>query len=950
MTQYLLFFVLGLSVGAVYAALTMGIVITYQGTGVINFAAAAMATVPLYVYSDLEAGKLTFPVPWLKSFDVGKMPTWSMVVIALVVAALLGALIQVAVSRPLRSAPVLAKVIAAVGIMLTLQAAVALKYGTEGRPRSTLLPNGSVKIGKATVAVDRLWLIGIVIVIGVVLAVWFRRSRTGLAIQAAAENERAASFAGLSPQALGMVTWVLSSVVVGLVMIIAGPAAGVLTPGNLTLLVIPALAAALIARLSSLWVALIGALLLGVVQAELQFMSNAKSWWPGWAKQGLNDAIPFVVIVITLYLLGRSIPMRGDDTRSSLPAVILPKNRPQVIVGLTVAAVVILAVTSGSYRFGVITSLASALIALSLVVLTGMVGQISLAQAAFAGVAGLVLSKVGTGIPFPFSLLLAATLAAVAGVVVGLPALRIRGAQLAVVTLAAALTLEKFIFANPKILNATQNLIPDPKLFGINLSIRSGRDIARFPFGIMVLVVVVIAFVLVGNLMRAGSGRKMLAVRSNERAASSIGISVSGIKLSAFALASFLAGLGGSLIGYSRGQLSAASFGVFVGLSFLAIAYLGGITSASGALVAGAASALGIFFVVFDRNLHLGSYYALFSGLSLILTVVLNPVGIAGKTRADVDKQLAARAAKRTAKQAVTLSLGEEFGDEVIPVAPAVRNIGDVALRTAGVTVRYGGLRAVDDVSIEVRAGEIVGLIGPNGAGKTSFIDAITGFTPCTGEVYLGEEPVTGIPAHQRARKGLVRTWQSVELFEDLSAASNVRVSDDIGRDGWKILRDMFRPNPPPTQAVHDAIALMSLGDVADRRPSELPLGRQKALGVARSLALKPKVLLLDEPAAGLDTAESIAFGDHLKQIAATGVGCLLIDHDMHLVLGVCDRIYVIEFGTQIASGRPDEVRRDPAVVAAYLGSSQIAESADGSVIVVHAPTPAATHATSKTP
>jgi ABC-type branched-subunit amino acid transport system ATPase component len=230
----------------------------------------------------------------------------------------------------------------------------------------------------------------------------------------------------------------------------------------------------------------------------------------------------------------------------------------------------------------------------------------------------------------------------------------------------------------------------------------------------------------------------------------------------------------------------------------------------------------------------------------------------------------------------------------------------------------------VSDVNIEVRAGEIVGLIGPNGAGKTSFIDAITGFTHSTGQVYLHGESITDLSAYKRARKGLVRTWQSVELFEDLSAENNVRVSDDIGRDGWKLLRDAVRPNPPPSAAVRDAIALLGLTDVADRHPSELPLGRQKALGVARSLAMKPDVLLLDEPAAGLDTAESVAFGEHLKEIAATGVGCLLVDHDMHLVLGVCDRIYVIEFGRQIASGPPDVVRRDPAVVAAYLGSENL--------------------------
>jgi ABC-type branched-subunit amino acid transport system ATPase component/ABC-type branched-subunit amino acid transport system permease subunit len=916
-------------VGAVYASLSMGIVVTYQGTGIINFAAAAMATVPLYVYSDLKLGKFHLPIPWLPAFDVTPPPTWLAVVISLAVAAVLGALVQLLVSRPLRTAPVLAKVVAAVGIMLTLQAGISLKYGTDARPTTALLPKGTVKIGGAVVPVDRLWFLGLVVVLGAILAIWFRWSRTGIAIQAAAENERAAAFARLSPQTLGMVTWVLATVFVAFIMIMAGQAIGVLTPANLTLLVVPALAAALIARLSSLWLALIGALALGVVQSELQFLSSTKSWWPEWGKQGLLDAVPFIVIVITLFVLGRSIPMRGEDIRSSLPPVILPRNRPIAIAILFVAGFLLIALTSGSYRFGIVTSLASALIALSLVVLTGMVGQISLAQAAFAGVAGLALSKFDTGVPFPFSMLLAALIAAVAGIIVGLPALRIRGAQLAVVTLAAAVTLEKFVFGNPQILKPTANLIPAPKIFGINLAVRSGRDIARLGFGIFVLVVVTIAFILVCNVMRAGTGRKMLAVRSNERAASSIGITVPGIKLGAFALASFLAGLGGALIGYSRGQLSPESFGVFVGLSFLAITYLGGISSASGALVAGALAALGIVFVIFDRNLNLGKYYALFSGLSLIVSVILNPVGIAGKTRSDFDKSMAKRRAKKGIAEPVAPTIGEELGveeealQELVPET-AARTLGDVVLRTDEVSVTYGGLRAVDRVTIEVREGEIVGLIGPNGAGKTSFIDAITGFTPARGQVYLAGESLEDVPAHSRARKGLVRTWQSVELFDDLSAENNVRVSDDIGNDAWKIVTDSVRPNPPPSAAVRDAIALMGLEDVSSRKPSELPLGRQKTLGVARSLALKPKVLLLDEPAAGLDTHESVAFGEHLRHIASTGVGCLLVDHDMHLVLGVCDRIYVIEFGKQIASGRPDEVRNDPAVIAAYLGSEHL--------------------------
>jgi ABC-type branched-subunit amino acid transport system ATPase component/branched-subunit amino acid ABC-type transport system permease component len=915
--QYLLFFVLGVGVGAIYAALASGIVLTYQGTGVVNFAAAAMATLPLYVYSDLEAGHLT--VPGLPSFDV-TLPMWARLAVALVVAGLLGALVDVAVSRPLRNAPVLAKVIAAIGVTVTVSAAIGLTYGTEVRLRPTVLPSGTVSIAGFPVPIDRLWLTGVVVVLTAVLAVWFARSRTGLAIQAAAENERAASFARLSPQALGTVTWVLATMYVSAILIVAGPAIGVVTPGSLTLLVVPALAVALIARLASIWLGLIGGLALGVLQSELLFLSSTKDWWPDWAKEGLTDAVPFVVIVITLFVSGRSIPLRGEDTRSRMPLVILPRNRPAVIAALVAGGFVVLALTSGSYRFGVITSLAVSLIALSLVLLTGMVGQISLVQTSFAGVAGLVLTKIGTGIPFPLSLLLAATVAGLGGIVVGLPALRIRGAQLAIVTLAAAVAIERFIFDNPRVVAGTTNLIPDPELFGINLSVREGRDIARLTFGVLTLVVVTIAFVLVSNIMRAGSGRKMLAVRSNERAAASIGIAVPTIKLSAFALSSFLAGLGGALIGYSRGQLSPVSFGVFVGLSFIAIAYLSGITSVSGALVAGALATLGIVYVIVDRALSVAAYYALVSGPLLILTVIFNPVGISGRARAIWDS-----ARRRAGWAAGPPSDADAIADlERLPILtgkPPVRVIGDVLFEADEISVTYGGLRAVDRLTMEVRAGEIVGLIGPNGAGKTSFIDAVTGFTPCNGQVRLLGVPLADATAGARARQGLVRTWQSVELFDDLSVQDNVRVSDDVGHDAWKMVRDSVRPNAPASAAVGDAIALVGLEHAITRKPFELPLGHQKLVGVARSLALQPKVLLLDEPAAGLDVAEIAAFGRRLQEIAATGVGCLLVDHDMRLVLGVCDRVYVIDFGVLIASGPTDEVRGDPAVIAAYLGS-----------------------------
>ncbi|MFC4946680.1 ABC transporter permease subunit [Pseudonocardia sp. GCM10023141] len=919
MSEIFLFLVLGLGVGAVYAALTLGIVLTYQGTGMINFAAAAIAAVPMYVYEALTRGQLTLPIPWLPAFDVGTPPTWAAVAIAVLVAGVLGALIELAISRPLRKAPPLAKVVAGVGILLTLQAVVGLKYGTDPLLRSVTLPQGSVSLAGVKVAEDRLWLIGIAIVLSVALAVWFTRSRMGLAIQASAENERAAGFARLSPSVTGLVTWTVASMFTALILVLAGPATGALSPQTMPLLVVPALAGALLARLSSLRVGLIGALALGVVQSELQYLSQTKDWWPEWAKQGLTNVVPFLVIVVALFVLGRAIPSRGDDVRSSLPAVLIPRNKPRTIALWTVVGLAALLLTSGTYRFGVITSLAVSLIALSLVLLTGMLGQISLAQAAFAGVAGLVLSKLD-GVPFPFSLLIAGVVAALAGVLVGIPALRIRGAQLAVVTLAAALTLQDFVFNNPKIVSATANLIPEPNLFGLDLSVRGGGEIARLPFGIMVLVVVMIAFVCVGNLIRAGTGRTMLAIRSNERAAAAIGINVARVKLAAFAAASFLAGIAGGLIGESRGQLSAESFGVFIGLSFLAVAYLQGITSMSGALLAGLSASLGIIYVFASQVLDLGSYYSLIMGVSLILTVLFNPIGIAGKGRSDFEKLRARFATRRPAAPSVP----EVVEPETIAVEAPSRQIGEVVLSSRGTTVRYGGLEAVSNVDIEVRAGEIVGLIGPNGAGKTSFVDALTGFTRSSGEVTLAGVRLDGRPAYERARRGLVRTWQAGELFDDLSVGDNVRVANETGNEAFGMLRDIVRPSTPPSAATERALALMSLTDVAQRKPTELPLPRQKAVGLARALAMEPQVLLLDEPAAGLDSTESVAFGDQLRRIAGTGVGCLLIDHDMHLVMRVCDRVYVIEFGKQIATGTPDEVRNDPRVRASYLGSQTL--------------------------
>ena len=242
-------------------------------------------------------------------------------------------------------------------------------------------------------------------------------------------------------------------------------------------------------------------------------------------------------------------------------------------------------------------------------------------------------------------------------------------------------------------------------------------------------------------------------------------------------------------------------------------------------------------------------------------------------------------------------------------------------LTTVGLSVHFGGVRAVDDVDVVVEEGTLVGLIGPNGAGKTTFVDAITGFVRYTGRVELDGRDLAGMAPHARAQRGLARTWQSTELFDDLTVRENLSVAAE--RPSFlSLAAELVGKRAGGNAAAEDALALLGLDSIADAMPAELTQGQRKLVGVARAIAMQPRLLCLDEPAAGLDTHESDDLGQRLRQIADAGTTTLLIDHDMGLVLNICDQITVLEFGSVIAAGPPDEVRRDARVVTAYLGGA----------------------------
>jgi branched-chain amino acid transport system permease protein len=666
MTDYAFYLLLGSGAGAIIAALGLGLVVTYQGSGIVNFAYGGMATWVAYVYADLRRGSYPFPIPGLPArYHFGDDAGFVVALgVSLATAAVMGLVVYLLVFRPLRKAPSLAKVVASIGLVIVFMALVAQRYKDNRMLRvGGILPREPVTIAHdLTVPRDGLWLAAIVIVIAATLWASSKFTRVGLVTRAAAENEKGAVLLGFSPDLLAGLSFVIASVIGGLIAILAAPmiqlSESVYTFGFLT----AALGAALIGRFRNIWPTVLTGLAIGMVQSTFTKMQGSFSWFPEY---GAREGLPFLVIIIAMVVLGERLPDRGAVNEWRLPAV------PQAKVTMVNVAVPVVACVAGLFVLGplwrgaIMTTVIATVLALSLVVVTGFGGQTSLAQMAFAGVAGFTLSKLATtwNIPFPIAPLLAAGLATVFGVVVGLPALRVRGTNLAIVTLAGSVAITEFVFKNPKYVGDASTggaKVPNPKLgpwdFGLVLGTKSSRPV----FGVFLVVIAVVLCLAVANLRRSATGRRMLAIRSNERAASSIGIDVARGKVLMFAFASFIAGVGGCLIAYRFGSVSDLSYGTMASLTALAVAYLGGITSVSGAVTAGLMTTSGVVFFALSQGFdRLGSWEVFIGGVLLIFTAVKNPEGIAGAVRAGVARSRQARAAKRSrTAQAATLPGG----------------------------------------------------------------------------------------------------------------------------------------------------------------------------------------------------------------------------------------------------------------------------------------------------
>jgi ABC-type branched-subunit amino acid transport system ATPase component/branched-subunit amino acid ABC-type transport system permease component len=887
------FALLGLGLGSLYSLASQGLMVIYRGSGVLNFAHGAIGMVGAYIEWEFKSNGHNVVVAWAAG---------------LLACAAIGALTHLLIMKRLRRASPLARIVATLGVLIVLQAGAVLRYGSKITFVTSELPVTVLHPFDITISLDRFILVGIAAVLSLALWALYRYTKFGIATTAVAENQRAASSVGLSPDWIATVNWALGSALAGAAAILIAPIVQ-LQVANMTNLVLAALATALVASFRSFPIAFAAGMLIGIGQSELTRYVDTP---------GVATSLPFAVIILWMLLRGQALPLR-DYFLQRLPAVGSGRAHPVAIAVVVAVTALVIAVVPTRWQDAFVTTFAMGFVLLSVVVITGYAGQLSLGQFALAGFGAWVAGRLVDAGGWPFWLaLIAGVIATVpVGALFAIPAVRARGINLAIVTLGMGSAMELMIFNNGDLVGGFAGTqVGKPELFGLDINAIShpGR------YAIVCMVILALVSLMVASMRRGRSGRRLLAVRTNERAAAALGISVPGAKMYAFSVSAGIAAIGGVLLAFRKDViLYGSEFTNFTSILVVAWSFIGGIGYLLGPIF-GSTLAPGSLGAQLTNTIldSITQYIQLIGGVLVVLLVLQNQDGIAKESINQfkwVVGKVGAKLGRRREPVVETFELPPEERERVTPRTLEVRDL----------YVRYGGVVAVNDVSFTVTPGRITGLIGPNGAGKTSVIDAVTGFTRTAGgSVLLDGHELVGLSATKRARAGLSRSFQSLELFEDATVLDNLRAASDP-RDRWSYLRDLVYPVAPPLPGeVVAAIREFRLEDDLLRIVQDLPYGQRRLLAIVRAVATQPSVLLLDEPAAGLSDVETAELARLVRRLADDwGIAILLVEHDMTFVMSVCDDIVVLDFGVPISAGTPQEIRRDPAVIAAYLGESE---------------------------
>jgi ABC-type branched-subunit amino acid transport system ATPase component/ABC-type branched-subunit amino acid transport system permease subunit len=942
----------GLAIGLGYSVIAAGIVLIYRSSGIVNFAQAAMGAF----------GVASFVVLF-QNYDLPYPLAMALGVAGSVV---LGVVTELLVVRRLFNAPRVVLLIATVGVaqlvsFLIVEALPDVEGGILPVAFDAAWADITVSDGLA-VGVRQTSVIVLVVPVLVALAWFLNRTRLGLHIRAVADSPENARLVGVSPKRVSTIVWALAAGFAAYTQISLAPIvtrtadelAGVSAIG----LLLRALVVALAARMRSIPVVVAGGLALGVLESIVSVNLNRNV--------GVFNAFLFVGVLVLVLLVARAGASRDVGVTAGVRRAPIPEalQRRWWIARLPAAGMLLFLVpallvpvfASKSSQLLVWTELLIvAMVAVSLSLLTGWAGQLSLGQFAFAGVGGLAMvaftrgHPLGIGLPWVGQLgevtirltwvggLVAATATGVVfAVVVGLPALRLRGLFLAVTTLAFANMASNWMFARdfwsggrPSV----PSLVRDrPSVAGVDFA-------APANYYYLCLAFLVVVVVVVSRLRRTGSGRAMIAVRDNEAMAAAATVSPPRAKLAAFAVSGGIAALAGALYAYLLpGFLVSGSESPFspeASLQLVAVAIIGGLGTVAGGIL-GALWVVGLP-AAFGAN---DTVRLLSANIGLLVLLLYFPGGLVQVLYNGRDllvSWLARRVPGEPEVRRPVASLTTREGTAALPAE------GRPWLEAVGVSVTFGGVRAVDDVSIEVHRGEVVGLIGTNGAGKSTLMNAVSGFTPHAGRVRVLDRDVTRLGSPRRHAVGLGRGFQDARLYAGLTVRETILVALEARTSSLLVPSLTGLPPSPSAERrkrseVEDILSFLGLGRYADRFAADLSTGTRRVVELACLIATDAKVLLLDEPTAGMAQRETEAFEPLVRQVQRDlDAALVVIEHDMPLIMSISDRVYCMEAGRVIAAGTPDAVREDPAVVASYLGTD------DRAITRSNQPGPAAT-------